>query len=313
MFSSYDLKSFGLALKRIRKQLSFTQNMVTEKTQISRDTLRRIENGSVVPRFETLERLSVFYKVDLLEVLSQHRADVNLRYWYDEFDNLIAKYDESKLKALSLAIKEYTSENYNSFIVHEEVEQCLTFLKAIELYFSNFENEKMHIEQLLIQCMRITLSDFDIKQFKKYRYNIIETRILLLLSLTYGKVDNFQRSNEILLFLSYRQSKNKILPPKLVIAIYTNLAYNYHMQDRHKDVINICDKGIEYAISADTFSNLYLIYFRKGIAEFNLNLPEYITSLTLSVSILKILGQNSLYELYLSVLENKYHIILPSF
>lgn len=312
MFSSYDLKSYGLTLKRIRKQLALTQNNVSEKTQISRDTLRRIENGLVVPRFETLERLSFFYKTDLLKILSEHRSDAKLQFWYDELDALITNYTEQKFIDIHESIKEYTQVYFNHFISPEEIKQCLIFLEAIKLYFTNAHTQSHKIEALLVQCMRITISDFDLNQYKKYRYNIIETRILLLISLLYSNNNLYEQSNAMLYFLIRHHRKNLILPAKHLISIYTNIAYNHHMEDQHQKVIEISQMGIELAVQQDTFSRLYLLYFRKGIAEYKLNQPTYITSLTLSLSILKILGQNDLYERYLSVLEHQYHILLPN-
>lgn len=312
MFSSYDLKSYGLTLKRIRKQLAFTQETVSEKTQISRDTLRRIENGLVVPRFETLERLSFFYKTDLLKILSEHRTDAKLQFWYDELDALITNYTEQKFLAIQESIKEYTQLNFTHFITPEEIRQCLIFLDAIKLYFTNITTQSYKIEELLIQCMKITISEFDINQYKKFRYNIIETRILLLISLLYSNNNLYEKSNALLYFLIRHHRKNMILPVKHLISIYTNIAYNHHMEDQHEKVITISKIGIDMAVKHDTFSRLYLLYFRKGIAEFKLNKPDYVTSLTLSLSILKILGQNDLYQRYHSVLEHQYHILLPN-
>lgn len=69
----YDLEAFGEELKNIRKSLGLSQSDVTEQVFISRDTLRKIENGKVIPKQETLDLLSHLYKKDLNELLLKYR------------------------------------------------------------------------------------------------------------------------------------------------------------------------------------------------------------------------------------------------
>lgn len=63
---------FGQVLKEIRESFNYTQQEVTlllgsngDIPGLSTETLRRIENGMVIPKFETLELLSSVYKQDL--------------------------------------------------------------------------------------------------------------------------------------------------------------------------------------------------------------------------------------------------------
>ncbi|MGH2331959.1 helix-turn-helix domain-containing protein [Thermoanaerobacter mathranii] len=69
----YDLEGFGEELKNIRKSLGLSQTDVSEYGFINRDTLRKIENGKVIPKQETLELLSNLYKKDLNELLLRYR------------------------------------------------------------------------------------------------------------------------------------------------------------------------------------------------------------------------------------------------
>ncbi|ABY92652.1 hypothetical protein JCM16816_10870 [Thermoanaerobacter brockii subsp. lactiethylicus] len=57
-----DLEAFGEELKNIRKSLGLSQSDVTEQVFISRDTLRKFENGKVIPKQETLDLLSHLYE-----------------------------------------------------------------------------------------------------------------------------------------------------------------------------------------------------------------------------------------------------------
>ncbi len=308
MFSTYNLNTFGKAVRKIRKQLFLTQEEVAEKTQISRDTLRRIENGTVVPRFETLERLSILYKRDLLEVLRTHRSNDALTYFYDHVDSLIAFYEKEKLQSISKSLNAYVDQQHDALISREELEQYKLFLKAIDYYYSPFQNDIIAVEPLLIRSIKTTIPDFSVKRFETFKYNYMEIRILLLLSLTYAKLGQYTLSNTLLTFLEYRHSRDNILNHKLAITIYANIAYNYHLTDQHEKVILYADKGIALARTHNTFTSLYLLFFRKGIAEHALGTPNYINSLKCSLAILAILDQGNLYDVYQSVLKNKYHL-----
>ena len=69
MLHNYQTEEFGHRLRDIRKGLNLTQQDVSDMSGVNLDTLRKLENGYVVPRYDTLEILSITYKIDLLEVL----------------------------------------------------------------------------------------------------------------------------------------------------------------------------------------------------------------------------------------------------
>lgn len=87
MFSSYDLTSFSKKLKAIRKSLGFSQTEVYEKTGINSDTLRRLENGMSIPRFDTFINQSI----QLLRIQDKHNVA-------DHYETYLIKYPQSKSK-----------------------------------------------------------------------------------------------------------------------------------------------------------------------------------------------------------------------
>lgn len=64
-----------MRVREIRKNLSFSQSCVAELTGVSVDTLGRIELGHVLPRHDTLDLLSIPFRIDLNQVLLEHRLD----------------------------------------------------------------------------------------------------------------------------------------------------------------------------------------------------------------------------------------------
>nr|WP_300005478.1 helix-turn-helix transcriptional regulator [Tissierella sp.] len=76
------IAKFGKALRNIRKDLSLTLSKVTLLSGVNSETIRRIESGKVIPKFETLEFLSNVYKVDLNSLFLEYRVD-DYSYFYE--------------------------------------------------------------------------------------------------------------------------------------------------------------------------------------------------------------------------------------
>ena len=57
--------ALGSRLKRIRLDKEFTIKMVSERSQVARSTISKIENGQLSPTFDLLQRLAVGLDIDL--------------------------------------------------------------------------------------------------------------------------------------------------------------------------------------------------------------------------------------------------------
>ena len=68
---------FGKKALKIRKNCGFTREKVKDITGISIETLRRLEVGLPEPRINTLEKLSVLYRYDLIELLAKSRSQLS--------------------------------------------------------------------------------------------------------------------------------------------------------------------------------------------------------------------------------------------
>lgn len=74
---NYDLIGFGEKLKNLRNEVSLTQLNVYEKTGVSVDSIRKIENGLKLMKPSTYIALGTFYKIDVLEVLIENYRKCN--------------------------------------------------------------------------------------------------------------------------------------------------------------------------------------------------------------------------------------------
>lgn len=315
MFISYNLLEFGEKLKELRKSLGFSQVEIQKLAGVSSDALRRIEKGEVIPRYETLELLSSIYKEDLLELLKNARSNKLLTEYHDELDDIITCYDDKKMKKLEEDIRlGFTGKNESSIVNPNEVIQFLLLIRGASLYHSRFSSDHRDARNTLQDALKLTIPQFKLEDYKNYKYSYIELRILLLLSILIAEDQQVKISTQILYFILDRlkASTTSKYQDFLIIKIYTNISYNFHLEDNHRRVIRASNEGIEYCISHELTHALNSLYYRKGIAEFMLHHKSYKTSLFNSFFILKMTGNEELLDIYLEVTKEQYGIELPT-
>lgn len=315
MFTSYNLGNFGAELKKLRKSLGYSQSDVQELVGVSMDTIRKIESGQVIPRYDTLESLSVAYKHDLLELLKHSRSSKILLELHDDVDYLITCFTKKDFFKLKKELdKIYCSKGELSVFNICELEQFRIFIEAIKDYHENLLPEQQSSKIKLINALRLTIDNFNIYKFKNYKYSYIEYRILLLLSLLIAKDKNFKLSNKILYYIlenSLNKASKNNYTNFLIIKAYSNLAYNFHMLDEHQKVIELSDEGINFSLSKETIHVIHSLYYRKGIALLHLKRDDYLDSLKAACFILKLTKKQELLELYLKITKDKYGIDIP--
>ncbi len=203
MFETINLKAFGQALKQVRLSLGYTQQDVRSNTGISCDTLRRIENGLVIPRYETLEYLSYFYKVDLLPILMKHRKLSHINNYYQKLDSLIIDYQLHQLCDLEDDFNNYVLNSFpqTELINTSGIEQFKLILKGIHYLNSEYRFNNAQSLDTFVQSMKVTIPQFNISLHKQFKYNFLELRILLLISIALLQIKDYPKSNSILEFL----------------------------------------------------------------------------------------------------------------
>ncbi|HCX78327.1 MAG TPA: hypothetical protein DG577_02835 [Firmicutes bacterium] len=315
MFVSYNLEDFGNELRKIRRSLGFSQSYVQRTVGVNIDTIRKIEGGLVVPRYDTLELLSAAYKQDLLELLKNCRSNRFIMEYYDELDYIITCYDKVAAARLKKKLQDNFSQDIQISMVNpNELTQFIEFVEAIDAYFSSFTLDREYSKNDLVKALRLTIPDFDLKNFKDYNYSYMEFRILLFISLFIAKEGNYILSNRVQYYILKKIIDKKYTTKYidfLIINIYFNIAYNYHMLDKHAQVIETADDGIAYCLEHRTYHALFSLYYRKGIAQFNLEDENYLDSITTAFYILKAIRIPKLLEQYVKITEDKYGILIP--
>lgn len=306
IFNSTELSNFGNLLSKIRKESKLSQKKVSEICGIHIDTLRKIENGRSIPKFETLETLSIVYKTDLFILLKECCENKLLKEVYFEIDKAILASNSSELISIKSKI------NFNNHY-HLIDPTLLTMLEIFIQETINYHNitytDYKNSIHSLTSFLKSRIKNFTIYDLKKNKYSLLELRILLLTGLFYVKSYDFYTSNEILIFslnALLNQTNASVEAQKLLSKIYLNIAYNFHRIDNHKEALLYCDKGIKYLLSHNLLYLLPHLYARKAVAEYHLSYDHYKNSFMNAITLFNITGEEELAKKYTLVAKNMY-------
>lgn len=306
MLSSYDLTNFSERLKSIRKSLGFSQAEVSENTGINSDTLRRLENGLSLPRFDTLEVLSQFYKVNLMIILDSYKISTQLSYFYDLIDYHMVNDDAVAIRETIVSFEAYCNSNVHQLVDIRDIEQLKLFFKGMELSYKNNDKAYKNAIDLLIKALSINIPVFKLENYQSYKYNFLELRILFTLASIEGLLRNCQLSNEIILFtFNFLDNSKyaKYYEKLLIVKSYSIISYNFHRIDNHSLALSYSEKGISFCIDHSIMTYLPLLLSRKGIAMYYLKIPEFDKYFKQSIALLRIQNKDALAGSYETILK----------
>lgn len=308
MLTTYDLKAFSIRLKEIRKSLGYTQENVVSGTGLSAETLRKLENGITIPRYDTIEILSMFYKTDLHLLLNNYKSSRDLLKYYDLVDYHIIHFDKSSILETVESFEAFMKNEHSQLIDPRELQQLHLFFKGLALSYSDEQDKDIQIEsiQLLVEALCIFNPSFSFSHWKEYKYNYLELRILFTIASIYGALRECTLSNEILLFI-YESldltASSKHYDKHLITKVLTIISYNYHRLDLHEKALQYAEWGIEYCKQQLVMSSLPVLLVRKGTAMYYLGQSNCEIYLNQSIHLLRIMGNDSGAELYEKLLQ----------
>jgi transcriptional regulator with XRE-family HTH domain len=292
----FNLRNFGIKIRDIRLKYELSQNEVYEKTGINPSTLRRLEGGKVIPKFETLEILSSLYKEDLLLVFSQYRIDHSLLF-NEVYNRLELKFDRDEIDSLEKEILELESllKNSTQSYFKVQIQQLIHLSKAVILYKKETAPSKALEE--LVRGLQRTLPAFSVGTFSDFVYSTLEIRILMNVAFVLNQLGDADAYIEILEFCQQSSDKNDGIYPK----ICHNLSTVYIRSKEDLKALSIVNEGILSCQNNRNYNGLNLLYYNKGIIKFRLKHEDYLDSLNLALTLSKAFGHP---KLSLKMLEN---------
>lgn len=306
MFYSLQLTSFGKKISTLRKQNKVTQLIVSEQTGINIDTIRRIEQGLVLPKLDTLLLLSSAYKVDLLQIFLEYCFDEPLKHIYAQLDPIMATMNTDEILTFcdeSIAFINMSADTSNLLLPIEK-DQLLYLLEGIKA--STDPNQINSSTDLFLKGLRCTQPQISSDKLSKLCFNEIELRLLYLIAANYLDLSKTDESIAILLYLLSTSEAN--LSQKLQIKAYGLLAYNFFISRDYKKSLKYADKGLELARLAQTTYYAHALLARKAVALLRLGQEGYEENMSLCLALLQFEGHPHLIEHYRKVSKECYDI-----
>lgn len=312
MYILFNSKQFGNSLRKLREERNLTRKKVEENCFISSETLRKIESGNVIPRFETIQILSSLYKVDLLRTLSDCRNENIINEINMFIDRLFIENSTSTSSLQQYSIVNSQLTEY-SLIELSEVDYFNTLLLLLPKSNSTDDKVKQDVINQINYVIKKYKNDFSKEHLERYEYTYLEMRLLYLSSIVHAELKDYSTSNIILNYLMNKLQVNKHSHEHLkmlYIKVLCNIAYNHHIYDNHVEVLNVVNLAITFFNENNTIYLLEVILFRKLIAEYNLKLDEYSTTLSFLIQLLNFKSLDEQLKLYKKILKEKYNIIV---
>jgi len=302
-------------MHKIRTKGKLTQKLIRQQVGINPETIRNIEYGLQLPTISTLSKLSEVYNVDTLQILESCRLEKGTfiqtiknkidDYSYsdnlDEIDTLINQMDD---------FLETTTDIYPEHFINK-VKQLNLLIYLIK---QKNKTDILNIQQSIktsLDALSITHKNLNINKISNLYFDLIELRILMILSFNYlrdYKNDLALNVMDTVIYNLENHSKSNPEAFPLLINSYFLKSYELFVLNRNEEVIDQCKKGIK--LSREKYFMKYLpsLYYRKGISEYLLKKNNYKNTLQLCFHTLDTLEDKKTKKIYTTVLNDKYNI-----
>jgi|GEM_PF-1982639 len=275
----------GKLLRDMRHLKGLTLAQVAKDTGIAEETVRRIECDQFEPKISTLETLSNFYRIDLIELISKRRPSDSLfsDAFISKVNRMINQQDFEGLRRFADEfLKTHKTSKHHQ---HVALSNFLYALKYIKFNPKNGQDDTiMVLESLLLDISPDYLSSAE------GNYPLpLEVSCILVLSVVYRQNQNYDKAIALLTTTIQRILGMPYLNMRFsdyLTAAYFNLAYTYHSMNAHQKVIEVVDKCFTEERVVFNKKNMSYLLFRKGLAMFILNEPSSQALIATSLSLM---------------------------
>jgi len=311
LLETYDLRNFGKKLKRLRVALGYSQLIVSRETGVNIDTLRKIENGHSIPRYDTLVHLSSLFKVDLGRILASYQRSGLLFDFLKSLDHLMAFGRFTEIEGLHESFRVSLSEADALKLVDcRTLKQINHLILAISL---RYKGDLQSAYTNIICALRLSIHDFQIENFDRYRYSALEIRGLVVVAACLGDLRNCELSirisKHVLTVVESNLYSDKI-EDLYAIKSYANISYNYHRLDMHHDALQYAQLGIELSLRKGHLDMLHFLFLREAAAQYHLGNELHLESFKKCLYTLKISGDHTHYQHMVQIIKDKYNLVI---
>lgn len=306
MFPSYDMASFSTELKNLRKTLALTIDDVANCTGLGLTTIKSLEQGIRIPKFETLLILSTCYKVDLIAMFSKHKNSMQIFSYYEKLNKHMAKGDRLSLKNSLVELNHILESSDLKPVQINDYLQVKYFFEGLLIASETSDDNASQATKAIhtmIKAIQVTIPDFKLEYYMGYKYTSIEIKILFSIASLLGVERKCVLSNEILQKVVTYIEKNTYADYYdilLTSKAYALMAYNHHRLDQHDAVLKYASIGIAYCRDKDTTEYLPLLLARKSVALYHLNDSNWQLYYSQALNLLDVMGKEEMLHMYRS-------------
>ena len=277
----------GSEVKRIRKEMGISQAELAEKSNVSIDTLRRIENGYTLPRLDSIVPIFKVLGIEWELLLKTKKGSS----WQD-VQNILEKasqeLDQNNLDNISEYISQltyYRDTLPNSYKI--KLDQYLFFFQAC---LSRSKDKKLILyKKYLEDALSLTIKSEDLLS-ESSNYNELEIRILQSLSEYYIDIEDNEKAFNILNHLKEVTPTESKLFPKICY----NLARYYYIEKKYTNTILLCQIGLEEGSKISNYNCFPLLYYMIGISKYKIGEHDFRFYLDSSLKLCDLLLKNDL-------------------
>ncbi len=279
---------FGEKMQRIRKKNGLSRDTVSARSSVNRDTLRRIEKGEVIPKFETLELLSPFYNTDLNQLLLECRTE-DTEYLNDLMNRIERKVDDG-VTLFEKEKEEMRIYAESSIAIYQKklLQQWYLFLCALDELTKDKHSEIA--PQLLTESLQQTLPDFRFDKYESFTYNEQELRILMNFAFLPSVKQAHPEYIKLIKFCCAQVPSSSILWTKTAY----NLSIAYQRTKEYSIALHWIKRAICSAQENRSYSGLPLLFYTKGYIEYTADMKSGISSLQTALLLCEAFGQQEL-------------------
>lgn len=277
----------GSEVKRIRKEMGISQAELAEKSNVSIDTLRRLENGYNLPRLDSIVPIFKVLGIEWELLLKTKKGSS----WQD-VQNILEKasqeLDQNNLDNILECISQltyYRDTLPNSYKI--KLDQYLLFFQAC-LSRSKDKNLVLY-KKYLEDALSLTKKSEDLLS-ESSNYNELEIRILQSLSEYYIDIEDNEKAFKILNHLKEVTPTESKLFPKICY----NLARYYYIEKKYTNTILLCRVGLEEGSKISNYNSFPLLYYMIGISKYKIGELDYRFYLDSSLKLCDLLLKNDL-------------------
>lgn len=277
----------GSEVKRIRKEMGISQAELAEKSNVSIDTLRRLENGYNLPRLDSIVPIFKVLGIEWELLLKTKKGSS----WQD-VQNILEKasqeLDQNNLDNILECISQltyYRDTLPNSYKI--KLDQYLLFFQAC-LSRSKDKNLVLY-KKYLEDALSLTKKSEDLLS-ESSNYNELEIRILQSLSEYYIDIEDNEKAFNILNHLKEVTPTESKLFPKICY----NLARYYYIEQKYNDTILLCKIGLEEGSKISNYNSFPLLYYMIGISKYKIGEHDFRFYLDSSLKLCDLLLKNDL-------------------